>query len=244
MQQNQNAPTFKPAREILFFNPGDRISETIAYSIAGQGDMHAIAQWLLDASANSLFKVPTLLKLHDQTSVSVDFPTTTIQRFKDRGVIMIDPDWEPGDDEDFNEAQPFATTEDEAKEKGARKWQQYLRKIVSTHINNCNKLRAAGSFPLEAQGFTKRAFKLLGMVDPATQSFDQYKLDSAKPGVEAIQSEEAKALAARMQATETMMEKILNLLSARNEIEADEAIEDQTSNVAKPKAGKGKNKAA
>jgi hypothetical protein len=167
--ENKNAPTVKSNKGVRFYNPGDRFSEPLSYSIEGIGDIHAIARWNIDAPAESFFQVPTELRmLMDNQRVTVDFPTTVLQKFKDRGVVMVDEEWQPGDDEEEADKQPFARTEKEAEAKGKRLWVRYLQKIVRTHIESCQRARSMGGFPVEASGFTRRAFKLLNMHDPAT----------------------------------------------------------------------------
>lgn len=244
--ENKNAPTVKPNKGVRFYNPGDRFSEPINYSLPGMGDIHCVARWLVEAEEKSFFQVPTELRLlQDGTRVNVDFPTTVMQRFKDRGVVMVDDEWEPGDDEDRAERMPIARSEDEAKEKGERRWLKYLQDIVKNHINACDRARAAGGFPLEAQGFTKRALKLLNMKDPAAMAFDSFQQKTASDAPAKIESAEAADLRARLEATEQTLKKVLALLEAKEARELDEAIEQTTTgNGAKPPKGKNREAAA
>jgi hypothetical protein len=229
--ESKNPPSAKPNKGVRFYNPGDRFMEPISYSMPGIGDIHCIARWAVEAEAQSFFQVPTELRLaQDGTRLNVDFPTTVLQRFADRGVTMIDEEWEPGDDEDRNERMPFGRTEEEAKAKGDAKWIKYLQGIVKNHINACDRARAAGGFPLEAQGFTKRALKLLNMQDPAAMAFDSFKrqVAIAPDAPQQVQSAEAAQLRAELDETNKMLRKVLDQLAAKEQLADQDAIEEQT----------------
>lgn len=226
--ENKNAPTVKPNKGVKFYNPGDRFEEPINYSLPGIGDIHCVARWIVQAEPQSFFQVPTELRLQqDGTRLNVDFPTTVLQRFKDRGVVCIDEDWEPGEDEERAERMPFAATDEAAKVKGDEKWIKYLQSIVRNHINGCDRARAAGGFPLEAQGFTKRALKLLNMADPAAMAFDSFKKQAAVADApQQVQSEEAAQLRVELDETKRLLQKVLDRLAAKEQMADDAAIED------------------
>lgn len=235
----ENRPSFKPNKGARFYNPGDRISEAIIFSLPGQvtrDSGNLMANWLLDAPALSFFQVPTQIHLYqDNTRLNVDFPATVLQRFADRGVIMIDDEWEPGDDEDRAERMPFAKTDEAARTKGDAKWIKYLQSIVKNHINACDRARAAGGFPLEAQGFTKRALKLLNMQDPAAMVFDSLKKQAAPDAPPQVQSEEAAQLRRELDATNARLQKVLDRLEAKERLEDSAAIDEQASAAARSK---------
>lgn len=233
---DSNAPTVKPNKGVKFYNPGDRFSEPIRYTLPGiGGDIHCVANWTVTAEEKGFFQVPTELRLlMDGTRINVDFPTTVLQRFKDRGVICIDDEWEPGEDEDRNERMPFARNDQEAQVKGDAKWIKYLQGIVRNHIEACQRAKSAGGFPLEAQGFTKRAFKLLNMKDPAALAFAE--MQTAQNAPAAVQSDEAASLRAELDETKRMLQKVLDRLAAKETADDDAAIENQ----AAPTGGKGK----
>lgn len=221
-----------------FYNAGDRISEAITFSLPGQVTAHSgnlMAHWMLDAPAGSFFQVPTMIQLaQDGTRLNVDFPTTVLMRFGDRGIVMIDEGWDPGEDEERSEREPFAVDEAAAKKKGELKWWKYLRTIVQNHMNACDRARAAGGFPLEAQGFTKRAFKLMNMVDPAAMAFDSFQKQSVKADApQQVQSEEAKALRAELDEAKQMLQKVLSGLAAKEQLDTQDAIEEQTATKAR-----------
>ena len=114
--ENKNPPTAKPNKGVRFYNPGDRFMEPIIYSLPGMGDIHCVARWAVEAEAQSFFQVPTELRLlQDGTRLNVDFPTTVLQRFADRGITMVDEEWEETEDEERNERLPFAKDDAAAK---------------------------------------------------------------------------------------------------------------------------------
>jgi hypothetical protein len=239
--ENRNPPTAKPNKGVRFYNPGDRFMEPIIYSLPGMGDIHCVARWAVEAEAQSFFQVPTELRLlQDGTRLNVDFPTTVLQRFADRGITMIDEEWEETEDEDRNERMPFGKDEAAAKVKGDAKWIKYLQTIVKTHINTCDRARAAGGFPREAQGFTKRALKLLNMQDPAAMAFDSFKkqVAIAPDAPQQVQSAEAEQLRAELAATNQKLEKLLAGLAAKEQLDDQAAIEDQAANGKGGKARK------
>lgn len=179
-----NKKDFKEAQFVRFYNAGDRVSEPLNFSIPDRGDIHAVARWSLEAPEDSFFNVPQVLLLADGAKINVDFPNTVARKFGERGIIMIAPDLAPLDPDDeaeektlpFPEAQPFARSDEEASEKGKEFWRSFLERIARAHINQCQQARAAGGWPVEASGFTKRALKIMGWQDPAVMMMDQLKV--------------------------------------------------------------------
>lgn len=169
--------------QIKFFNAGDKIEEPISFSLpANHGDAHATGRWNMLAPAGAFFFVPTEIKLVDGTRIPCDFGMTIARKFGIRGVIMIDEELGADDGEGnrtIPEEQPFAHTDEQAQEKGKAFWKSYLERIANVHIEECQRARAGGGFGREASGFTKRAFKLLGWRDPASEMLDG--LRSNKP---------------------------------------------------------------
>jgi hypothetical protein len=233
--QNQNAPTVKSKRGVVFYNPGDRFTEVLNYSLDGIGDIHAIARWTIDAEDHSAFHVPTELTiLADGQRVGVDFPTTVIQRFKNRGVLMIDEEYEIQEDEDQEDQSPFAKDMSHAEEKGKRLWIRFLQSIVRNHIESVGRARAVGGIPMEASGFTKRAFKLLGMKDPAAVEFQKLAADAENAERQLSGSGDTSKLesivaeqAIQLKATQEMVTKLLAKLEAKEQIKNDAEIEDK-----------------
>lgn len=190
--QDRNQPTVRANKGVRFYNAGDRLNEPIAYSLPGAGDIHAIAKHMVDAPEGDYFWVPTELRLlADGTRIPVDFATTIVQRWGARGVIMVDEDFvEDGDGQTDNI--PICTTEEDAKIKGKRLWDHYLEDICKKHINAVQQARAAGGYPREAEGFTKRALKLRGWKDPAEMVLNEMKQTAgASPDLAAVLAQNA-----------------------------------------------------
>jgi hypothetical protein len=226
---NENAPTVKPNKGARFYNPGDRFNEPINYSLDGIGDIHAIARWIVDAEATSFFNVPTELRLlNDGQRIPVDFPNTVLQRFANRGIVMIDEEWEPSSED--ADLEPFARNEKEAKEKGDRGWIRYIQGICKDHINAVHRAQAAGGIPLEAIGFTKRAFKLLNMADPASLAFDNLKLKSEQGGAAPSNSAELSEIRAQLIETQEALAKLMRNLAAEQEVKKQDSIEARAAN--------------
>jgi len=158
--------TLRPHR---LYNAGDRITEAMTYSLPDGHDVHCIARWQLDAPEHDFFTVPQELIIAG-ARVQVNFIETLLRddRLGRRGVIWVDANWEAPDDEQEAEMTPVAKTDKDAIVKGARRWKDYLLSVAQAHIDSCNQIRANGGVPLEAQGFTKRALREIGWVDPAT----------------------------------------------------------------------------
>lgn len=158
--------TLRPHR---LYNAGDRITEAMTYSLPDGHDIHCVARWQLDAPERDFFNVPQELVIQG-ARVQVNFLETLLRddRLGRRGIIWVDANWEAPQDEQEAEMTPIAKTDKEAVAKGGRRWKGYLLSVAQAHIDSCNQIRAKGGVPLEAQGFTKRALKEIGWVDPAT----------------------------------------------------------------------------
>ena len=155
--------------KIKFYNAGDKISETLAYSLPDGHDVHCIARHLVEAPPAGFFQVPLDIEV-GQATIRVEFYKDLMRRFGDRGMIMVDPtqDEESIAERDENAVwAPVAATDKQAVAKGKLKWLEYLEGIVTRHVEQCESIRAAGGAPLAAKGMTKRAFVLLGKQDPS-----------------------------------------------------------------------------
>jgi hypothetical protein len=223
----QNAPTIKTDKGVRFYNPGDRLSEPIPYSIEG-ADIHTIARYTIDASEGQFFYVPTQIRfLVDNSRIGVDFPTTVCQKFKDRGVVMIDEEWEPSGDEEEDDKVPIARDDEEAKEKGDRIWRKYLFTIVRRWQSQCSEIRVKGGIPDEASGFTKRALKLLGMRDPALSAQDAIQKEQST-SAPAQSTEATDELRKTLELQGQMLQQLLDEKAereAKDKLKADAAIE-------------------
>ncbi len=156
-------------RSHRLYNAGDRITEAMTYSLPDGHDIHCIARWQMDAPEHDFFSVPQELVIAG-ARVQVNFLETLLRddRLGRRGVIWVDANWESPDDEHEAEMTPVAKNDKDAIAKGARRWKDYLVSVAQAHIDSCNQIRSKGGVPLEAQGFTKRALREVGWVDPAT----------------------------------------------------------------------------
>lgn len=158
-----------------FYNAGDKIDETLAYSIPTGQDVHCIARYPLICPREDFFTVPTSIEIQQTgESLSVQFAKDVTRKFGNRGVVAIDPEYdaEKEDPEMDLEKYPFAANDKDAVLRGNELWNRYLRKVVESHLNDCESARAAGGAPRSAQGFTKRAMKLLKIQDPGEQYFN------------------------------------------------------------------------
>lgn len=185
---------------ILFFNAGDKIDEILPYSIPTGQDVHCIARWRLLAPKEDFLDVPTEVVIADTSeTIAVQFARDISFKFGARGVVRVKPDYDPDkeDPEKGIEHYPFATSKDEAIERGREIWEAYLRKVVESHLSDCESARAAGGAPRSAIGFTKRALKILNVQDPGEQYFRSLQHGGAgehgagNPVLEAMRAQQA-----------------------------------------------------
>jgi hypothetical protein len=107
-------------------------------------------------------------------TIAVQFQRDIPRKWGERGVIKIDPAYDPEQEDAEAPLQkyPFARTRQEAIARGRELWNLYLRSVVESHLADCEAARAAGGAPRSARGFTKRALKLLSIQDPGEQYFN------------------------------------------------------------------------
>lgn len=212
------------AARIKMYNAGDRIKEPISFSIPDTyGDVHAIARWELDAPAQSFFYAPTELRLAGGEKIKVEFPYDIVRKFGMRGVILIDEDEYKG--QQLPEDQPFASSDEEAVEKGKTLWREYLSEIVRTHLDACAEARAKGGAPRPAQGFTKRALKLLGQVDPGEHVFEQQVKVATSSNPDAVaMKEQVDARAKMMEELRQQNQKLMAEMKAKGTLATEEYI--------------------
>lgn len=163
---------------VLFFNAGDKIEEVLPYSIPTGQDVHCTARWRLLAPKEDFFEVPTEVDIQQTgETLAVQFARDITFKFGARGVIRIKPDYDDRqeDPERGVEHYPYATDREDAISRGAEIWVIYLRKVVEAHLADCEAARAAGGAPRSAVGFTKRAYKILGIQDPGEQYFNSLR---------------------------------------------------------------------
>ena len=149
--------------KLRFYNAGDKIQESLSYSLPDGHDVHCIAHYLVTAPAGSFFDIPTEIEIGPAT-IRVEFARDLLNRFGDRGMVLVDKNRE---EENIGENEPIAASDDVARKKGKEKWLSFLEGIVTRHVEQCEQIRASGGAPLQARGMSKHAFDILGKEDPA-----------------------------------------------------------------------------
>lgn len=167
------------------YNGGDRLKERLLYSIKPEGPKDGLsfnAHKEIDAPAHSFFTLPDEISAPSKgvARVPVYFHLDMATKHGHRGIVLIDPEMATDADDDT----PFARDEADAKEKGERLWHNHLVGTVQRHLDFCADTRAMGGAPKAASAFTRHAFKLLGLVDPATTIFEQQAVRKAAPPAE------------------------------------------------------------
>lgn len=190
---------------VRFYNAGDRIDEIFRFSDLEGGDIHFIGYWPFAPSKEAWIDVPTEMEFRNGT-IAVRFVQDIKLKFGPRGIVMLDPQWDPAKENPETELwkYPVAPTKELVIERAEKLWQLYLRKIVEGHLADCQSAMAAGGAPRAASGFTKRALKLLNIQDPGELYFQN--LQKGNTANNAGVSDETKAiLASQGQMMQTMM---------------------------------------
>jgi len=228
---------------ILFFNAGDKIDEILPYSIPTGQDVHCIARWRLLAPKEEFFEVPTELSIAmTGETIAVQFARDISFKFGARGVVRIDPQYDPEkeDPEKGIEHYAYAVDKEAAVLRGREIWEAYLRKVVQSHLSDCESARAAGGAPRSAIGFTKRALKILNVQDPGEQYFRSLQHGGAgeqgagNPAIAALQQQNAlmlQMMVALMQGKPVDPEALKKLAETPNAIGVKENGELATSGV-------------
>jgi hypothetical protein len=155
-----------------FYNAGSKIDEVFPFSLPEGADIHVIGRWNLLAPKEGWFEVPRELMVRDLT-IAVQFAQDIKRRFGNRGVVMLDPAYDPSkEDEDKPlESYPVAPTEELVIERAEKLWDNYLEKICQSHLEDVQNAMSSGGAPRGARGFTVHALKLKGYRDPAQDYF-------------------------------------------------------------------------
>ncbi len=163
-----------------FYNAGVRHQELMPFSIsatsagfnADGNDPHSIGHWSLDAPPEGFFRVPAEIQSGNEM-LRVNFAEDIKRKFGKLGMVLIDSKWDPDQEDPDKELSeyPIAPTRELAVKRAEAIWQLHLRRIVEAHLSDCQNAMAAGGAPRAASGFTKKAFKLLGIADPGEQYF-------------------------------------------------------------------------
>lgn len=203
-----------------FYNAGTRIEELMRFSISSSSagfnadgnDTQSVGFWPLRAPKEGFFTVPAELPSGHET-LRVNFADDIKRRFGKQGVVFIDAKWKPENEDPDKEVSeyPIAPTKELGVERGAAIWQLHLKKIVEQHLSDCQNSMAAGGAPRAASGFTKKAFKLLGIADPGEQYFAGLK----EAGKNASSSPSSELMLQMQQQNQTMLAIVLALASGQ-----------------------------
>lgn len=149
------------------YNGGDGFNERMTYSLPDGHDIHCVAHWMLAAPEKEFFKVPKFMVI-GEAQIPLFLLQTILRpdRYGQRGVIVVRPEWEAPEDEGEAEALPVAKSDAEAIAKAGRHWKKYYMEVAESWVAECNQARVAGGVPRKAAGFVARALKLAGIMDP------------------------------------------------------------------------------
>lgn len=160
-----------------FYNAGAKIDEQWPFSISptsagfnpedGNG-AHSIGKYNLIAPKKSWFFVPVEIRSGNET-LRVNFIDDLKRKYGARGVVMLDPRWDPAKEEEDKplEQYPIAPTEEAVMDRAEQLWDGFLEKICSAHFDDVQNAMAQGNRPRAASGFTIHALKMKGYRDPA-----------------------------------------------------------------------------
>jgi hypothetical protein len=205
--------------EVKLYNAGDRLKESIKYTTRNSKEdfkqYNWIAHYPVDAPAQDWFTLPDEIRTPATANmpaarVPVNFPYDMAHKHGHKGIVAVIPERATPYDDD----EPFAATEEEAKEKAERLWMQHLRKTVEDHVMACAAARAGGAAPYAASHFTRRAFKLLQQMgvsiqDPGEMIFKTVQEESAQPKSDDKGRLEAELAESRKQAAEALRQNSL-----------------------------------
>jgi hypothetical protein len=202
-----------------FYNAGSKIDEVFPFSLPEGADIHVIGRWNLLAPKEGWFEVPRELMVRDLT-IAVQFAQDIKRRFGNRGVVMLDPAYDPSkEDEDKPlESYPVAPTEELVIERAEKLWDNYLEKICQSHLEDVQNAMSSGGAPRGARGFTVHALKLKGYRDPAQDYFLGMK-EGQQGKAPAGASAEFAGMMAQMAKQNSMMMSIVLALATGQKID-------------------------
>lgn len=162
-----------------FYNAGVRIDEQWPFSISptspgfnpGDGQVgHSVGKFNFIAPKQGWVFVPLEIKT-GQEVVRVNFVDDAKRKYGRRGVVMLDPRWDPAKESEDKplETYPVAPTEALVIERAEKLWDVYLDGICSAHFEDVQNAMANGMRPRGAAGFTLNALRLKGYKDPAQE---------------------------------------------------------------------------
>jgi len=204
-----------------FYNAGMRIDEHMRFSISASSagfnsdgnDTQSLGYWHLHAPRESFFFVPAVIQ-SGLEEMRVNFAADIKRRFGKQGVVLVDAKWKPENEDPDKDVSEYAVapTRELAQKRAEEIWQLHLKKIVEQHLADCQNAMAAGGAPRAAAGFTKKAFKILGIADPGEQYFAGLK-DAGRNAAFSGQSNDV--LLTLQQQNQTMMALVVAIASGQ-----------------------------
>ena len=134
-----------------FYNAGVRHQELMRFSISASSagfnadgnDNHSLGFWGMDAPKQGFFVVPAEMKSGNEV-IRVNFADDVKRKFGKLGIVLIDPQWDPEQEDPDKEVSeyPIAPDHDSAVKRGDAIWQLHLRRIVEGHLADCQNAMA------------------------------------------------------------------------------------------------------
>lgn len=147
-----------------FYNAGDRISDRFNYTKSDE-DMrvsNCVGYFDMDAPSQGFFEVPREMRTMGGSQF-VGLPKEVVERYGDRGVVMIDKNLTP---EEALGEKWIADTEDTAKGKAHELWLAHCRKVVETFEAENENRAVRNMARMRPSNFTVHAYKVLGLNPP------------------------------------------------------------------------------
>jgi hypothetical protein len=200
-----------------FYNAGSKIDELFPFSLPDGPDIHVLGKWSFVAPKQSWFEVPNELVLNSGATVAVKFAEDIRRNYGKRGVVMLDPRWNPEKEDEDKPLQfyPVAPTEEAVVARAEKLWDNYLEEICKAHFEDVQNAMSAGGAPRAARGYTARALKLKGYADPAERYFLAQKEKANGQTPSGISPEVAGMLAQMQQQNQAMMGLIVAIVSGQ-----------------------------
>lgn len=151
-----------------FYNPGFTFREMKQYDnpLTDSVTHNNISYLDLKAPEKSFFEVADHATVTDEAGEEHQVPLKLAKLIKEwyaeRGVVLVNPNAK-----NIQEDDNVALTKEEAKAKGQRLWNKFLRSKANEYFARVSETKAAGQLPVPAQGLFKRVLEELGMKDPA-----------------------------------------------------------------------------
>lgn len=151
--------------KIRFYNAGDMIQDRFAFTLPDGPDIHASGFAEVKLNPKSFSEIETEYRVGPAV-VRLQLDQDVLRRYGKRGVVLVDANLDP---KKIGEDEPLALSDSDAEERGARLWLLYLREIVMRHEEENALVRSQGGARRSPGGFTRRAYKLLGLKVPGDE---------------------------------------------------------------------------